>query len=222
MLSQHHPKFHRCHGHYQRSRFSAAAVTAVITAMLVMSATTFVGGHLTSQACLRQRKSVQFQQRSRQKRSPRFAVREEMIAAGGGNLIPIEDLQPLSRGDLYLNTVVFILFCVPFLYAAWEFWRRIAFGQSFGTGDVQVVFPKPGEGPDPLTVKQAPPPKKQRPVGKPGKVTIGMDSDTNRGRMVMGQDSLALAYILTGLAGGSIVWAAWVAWPAFSGQVPLA
>jgi len=107
-----------------------------------------------------------------------------------------------SEGDALLNTAVFIASTIPFLYATWEFWRRIAFGQQFGTGDDPVVFPKPGEEKQPLVVKESTI-QKPRAIGKEGKLTIGMDADTNRGRRVLGQDALIFAYFLMFAAGGT-------------------
>jgi len=128
------------------------------------------------------------------------------------------ELSPLRREDVMLNTVVFLAFTIPFLYAAWEFWRRIAFGQQFGTGDDPVVFPKAGEEEQPMIISEAPP-KKNRPVGKKDKVTIGMDADTNRGRRVLGQDALGFAYFLMAGAAFIVLVAGVVVYPVFSGQV---
>ena len=44
------------------------------------------------------------------------------------------------RGITTEDTVIFIIGCVPFVWAGIEFWRRIAVGDPFGTGDV-----KPGQ-----------------------------------------------------------------------------
>jgi len=158
----------------------------------------------------------------------RLAFREDLLTQGlgvGGTALSSTDLSgelsPISQGDVYLNTAVFIAFCVPFLYASWEFWRRIAFGQPFGTGEDQIVFEQPGEGgPPPLIMTEAAG-RKVRPVGKVGKVTIGMDSDTNRGRMVLGQDALWVAYALMFLAAASVAVAGVMVYPVFSGQVPM-
>lgn len=40
------------------------------------------------------------------------------------------------------DAVVFVVGCIPFLWATWEFWRRIAVGLPFGTGSDSVVFPQ--------------------------------------------------------------------------------
>eukprot|EP00443_Scrippsiella_acuminata_P072987 CAMPEP_0115477414 /NCGR_PEP_ID=MMETSP0271-20121206/55659_1 /TAXON_ID=71861 /ORGANISM="Scrippsiella trochoidea, Strain CCMP3099" /LENGTH=215 /DNA_ID=CAMNT_0002904895 /DNA_START=36 /DNA_END=683 /DNA_ORIENTATION=+ len=130
-----------------------------------------------------------------------LANREELIAQAAA--VTTADISPVEKGDILLNTVVFIGATIPFLYATWEFWRRIAFGQQFGTGDDPVVFPKPGEENQPLVVKEEAPRKKPRVIGKEGKLTIGMDADTNRGRRVLGQDALLFAYFLMLVAAGS-------------------
>ena len=45
-----------------------------------------------------------------------------------------------SHAALHQDTGVFVIGCIPFLWATWEFWRRIAVGASFGTGKDAVVF----------------------------------------------------------------------------------
>uniref|UniRef100_A0A7S1QSL7 Uncharacterized protein n=1 Tax=Alexandrium catenella TaxID=2925 RepID=A0A7S1QSL7_ALECA len=149
-------------------------------------------------------------------RSARRALREDMITQGASSATGLE-LSPISEGDLMLNTVIFIAGCVPFLYAAYEFWRRIAFGQQFGTGEDPVVFPKPGQEQVLTTVEAAQ--SKGRGIGKEDKVTIGMDADTNRNRRVLGQDALGLAYILMFLAAASVAVALVSVYPVFNGQV---
>ena len=72
------------------------------------------------------------------------------------------------------NIAVFVLGCIPFLWATIEFWRRIAVGASFGTGKDSVI------------------------IGKDG-----VPSES-RGRRVLGKDALVVAYILFAIAGGSI------------------
>lgn len=123
----------------------------------------------------------------------------------------VSELPPLEQGDLFLNLLVFLAFCIPFFAAAKEFWQRIAFGQQFGTGDDPVVFPRP----DGKELPDAP--KQQRRIGKDGKVTIGMDADTNRGRRVLTEDALNFAYFLMFLCGASIMGALAGAYMAISG-----
>jgi hypothetical protein len=49
----------------------------------------------------------------------------------------IEQLSPTT------NIAVFIIGLIPFAWATVEFWRRIAFGESFGTGKDSVIIPRP-------------------------------------------------------------------------------
>ena len=49
------------------------------------------------------------------------------------------------RGITPEDTVVFVLGCVPFVYAGIEFWTRIANGDSFGTGRDSVVIKPLGQ-----------------------------------------------------------------------------
>lgn len=114
-------------------------------------------------------------------------------------IVSTYEVAPVEQGDLFINLLVFLGLCIPFLAAANEFWRRIAFGQQFGTGDDPVVFQRP----DGKELPDAP--KQQRRIGKDGKVTIGMDADTNRGRRVLTQDALNFAYFLMFVAGASIM-----------------
>lgn len=148
-------------------------------------------------------------------RSPiaRLANREELLVQAAA--ISAAEITPLSKGDALLNTAVFFAGTIPFLYATWEFWRRIAFGQQFGTGDDPVVFPKPGEEKQPLIVEEART-KKPRKIGKDGQLTIGMDADTNRGRRVLGQDALLFAYFLMFAAASTAVISGVAVWPSLS------
>ena len=66
----------------------------------------------------------------------------------------------------------FIIGLVPFAVATVEFWRRIAVGESFGTGKDSVII---GEDNAPLS---------------------------SRGRRVLGRGALITAYILFGVAAG--------------------
>jgi hypothetical protein len=74
---------------------------------------------------------------------------------------------------------VFLAGIFPFAWATVEFWRRIAFGESFGTGSDSVVI---------------------------SNVSIGVDDSPvdSRGRRVLGKDALITAYILFALAFGTI------------------
>eukprot|EP00419_Tripos_fusus_P022985 CAMPEP_0172719350 /NCGR_PEP_ID=MMETSP1074-20121228/75452_1 /TAXON_ID=2916 /ORGANISM="Ceratium fusus, Strain PA161109" /LENGTH=194 /DNA_ID=CAMNT_0013544691 /DNA_START=184 /DNA_END=768 /DNA_ORIENTATION=+ len=126
------------------------------------------------------------------------------------------DVSPISDGDLLLNSIVFLAGLIPFAYAAWEFWRRIAFGQSFGTGDDPVKFPKKVGEEKVLIVKES-----KKPVGRKGKLTIGMDADTNRGRKELGTDALVFAYVLMFLAGGILFLVGLNVYPVFMRSLPV-
>ena len=79
------------------------------------------------------------------------------------------------RGITPEDTIVFILGCVPFLWATIEFWRRIAVGESFGTGkDSVIINDTSGNRKKPL-------------------------------QRVLGQDAITAAYILFALAGASAI-----------------
>ena len=79
------------------------------------------------------------------------------------------------RGITTEDTVVFVIGCVPFLWATIEFWRRIFVGDPFGTGQDSVIINDTSGN---------------RPKGV---------------RRVLGQDAITAAYILFGLAGASAV-----------------
>ncbi|GAX25368.1 hypothetical protein FisN_5Lh465 [Fistulifera solaris] len=83
---------------------------------------------------------------------------------------------PVEALDKTTTTLVFLAGIFPFAVATVEFWRRIAVGDSFGTGSDSVVF------------------------------TIGEDNQpkSSRGKQVLGTDSLITAYILFALAFGAI------------------
>ena len=84
------------------------------------------------------------------------------------------------RGVTALDTSVFVIGCVPFIWATWEFWRRIAVGASFGTGKDAIVF-STDEDPDEDQMRR-----------------FG-------GRRVLGKGALAVAYVLFAAAGGSVL-----------------
>ena len=90
------------------------------------------------------------------------------------------------RGVTPQDTVVFLIGTVPFLWAAWEFWRRIAVGASVGTGKDAIVF-STDEDPDEDQVRR-----------------FG-------GRRVLGKGALAVAYVLFAAAGGSVLLAVYAA-----------
>ena len=49
------------------------------------------------------------------------------------------------RGITLEDSVIFLIGCVPFVWAAIEFWTRIANGDSFGTGKDSVVIQPLGQ-----------------------------------------------------------------------------
>ena len=89
------------------------------------------------------------------------------------------------RGVTPLDTGVFVIGCVPFVWATWEFWRRIAVGASFGTGkDSIVIAPEIADG-----------------------LVDDADEDQLRrfgGRRVLGNDAISAAYVLMTVAAGSV------------------
>jgi len=147
----------------------------------------------------------------------RLVNRDELFMQDGAAMKAASQLEvsPISEGDLLLNTFVFLAGLIPFAYAAWEFWRRIAFGQSFGTGNDPVVFPKEVREEKVIIVKE-----RKRPIGREGTTTIGMDADTNRGRKELGTDALVFAYVLMFLAGGILFLVGIAVYPALTRGLP--
>jgi len=80
--------------------------------------------------------------------------------------IPIDDASLSPE----VNILIFIIGLVPFLWATVEFWRRIAFGEAFGTGKDSVII---GED---------------------------MKPSSSRGRRTLGRGALVTAYVLFGIA----------------------
>jgi hypothetical protein len=98
------------------------------------------------------------------------------------NNLQIEQLSPTT------TIIVFLIGIIPFLWATYEFWRRIAVGASFGTGSDSVVIPSPFKDVnDDL-------------------ITIGEDNNPNssRGRRTLDKGALTVAYVLFTVAGGSV------------------
>lgn len=73
------------------------------------------------------------------------------------------------------NVAVFVVGLIPFAWATIEFWRRIAVGASFGTGDDSVVI-----------------------IGDDDNPT------SSRGRRVLGKGALVVAYVLFGIAAATV------------------
>jgi len=94
----------------------------------------------------------------------------------------IEGLSPTT------NTIVFVLGLIPFLWATYEFWSRIASGASFGTGADSIQI-RPGNSDNGT-----------------GGTSIGEDGNPSksRGRKVLGDDALLVAYVLFAVAIGSV------------------
>lgn len=168
------------------------------------------------------------------------ATREEILAQQAGM---VRELSPITKDDLMINFFIFLAFSIPFLYAAYEFWRRIAFGQQFGTADEQVVFerfddaeaqkqaaaeaaasPTAAEEAGVLAASAAEEgtPKKQRPIGRKDRMTIGMDADTNRNRRTLGLDALLFAYFLMFLAAATVGVSGYAVLPLLTGQIAVA
>ena len=79
--------------------------------------------------------------------SPSFttAVADTAEAAAAS----VQTFEP--RGITPEDTVIFVIGCVPFVWAGIEFWRRIAVGESFGTGkDSVVIMDSSGNRPKPV------------------------------------------------------------------------
>ncbi|CAH0370936.1 unnamed protein product [Pelagomonas calceolata] len=113
-----------------------------------------------------------------------FAVNMDVPPANAIDTLDGRTFEP--RGVTPLDTGVFVIGCIPFLWATWEFWRRIAVGASFGTGKDAVVF------------------------------DTGDDADDDQirrfgGRRVLGKGALAVAYVLFAAAGGSVLLAVYAA-----------
>lgn len=88
-------------------------------------------------------------------------------------LPPIEDTTGLVDPQLSSEATiaVFVAGLVPFAVATVEFWRRIAVGDSFGTGTDSVVIIGEDDNPQ-----------------------------SSRGRRVLGKGALVVAYILFGVS----------------------
>ena len=94
------------------------------------------------------------------------------------------------------NIIIFIIGIIPFLWATYEFWSRIAVGASFGTGK------------DSIQIKPSSSNNDDDENGMTEQIirTIGKDNDLSksRGRRVLGDDALFIAYVLFGIAIGSV------------------
>lgn len=88
---------------------------------------------------------------------------------------------------------MFIIGIIPFLWATVEFWRRIAFGESFGTTADSVVIPSPFDNNND---------DNSRSEKNKGVLTIGEDGDlsSSRGRRTLDRGALVVAYVLFAVA----------------------
>ena len=110
-----------------------------------------------------------------------------------------------------VNSFICLCGVAFFGYMSYQFWTRIAFGKPFGTAE-PVIIPKPEEAF-----------KAKRAVGIKGKISIGMDADSNRGRKVLGLDALIFAYLMFAAAAAMLVFGFLAAYyPIYSGQVAMA
>ena len=99
-----------------------------------------------------------------------------------GVVVPaVEGLSPTA------NTIIFIIGLIPFIWATYEFWSRIAVGASFGTGADSIQIKPLSDGMKELTT-----------IGKEG------DLKKSRGQQVLGDDALIVAYFLFIVAIGSV------------------
>ena len=95
------------------------------------------------------------------------------------------------------NIIIFIIGIIPFLWATYEFWSRIAVGASFGTGKDSIqIKPSSSNNDD----------DDENGMTEQIIRTIGKDNDLSksRGRRVLGDDALFIAYVLFGIAIGSV------------------
>ena len=67
-----------------------------------------------------------------------FVVNMDVPPANAIDTLDGRTFEP--RGVTAQDTGVFVIGCIPFVWATWEFWRRIAVGASFGTGKDAIVF----------------------------------------------------------------------------------
>jgi hypothetical protein len=99
----------------------------------------------------------------------------------------LQDNLQIEQLSTTTNILVFIIGIIPFLWATYEFWRRIAVGASFGTGSDSVIIPSPFADDDDMII-------------------IGEDNNPNssRGRRTLDRGALTVAYVLFAVAAGSV------------------
>ena len=97
----------------------------------------------------------------------------------------------IEQQDPTTTIIIFIIGIIPFIWATFEFWRRIAVGASFGTTSDSVVIPSPFDNDD---------------SDKNDMITIGEDGNpmSSRGRRTLDRGALSVAYVLFAIAAGSV------------------
>ena len=82
--------------------------------------------------------------------SPQTSI--QALAHASSALVAARDTANFEpRGVTAADTAVFLIGCVPFVWAGVEFWRRIAVGDPFGTGkDSVVINDSSGNRPTPV------------------------------------------------------------------------
>eukprot|EP00569_Conticribra_weissflogii_P006326 CAMPEP_0171348668 /NCGR_PEP_ID=MMETSP0878-20121228/31529_1 /TAXON_ID=67004 /ORGANISM="Thalassiosira weissflogii, Strain CCMP1336" /LENGTH=168 /DNA_ID=CAMNT_0011853093 /DNA_START=36 /DNA_END=539 /DNA_ORIENTATION=+ len=96
-------------------------------------------------------------------------------------LLQNDTMQPVEQLSPTTTLVVFIIGIIPFVWATYEFWRRIAFGEPFGTGSDSVVIPSPLNSDNDENL-----------------ISIGEDGNpaSSRGRRTLDKGALLVAYVL--------------------------
>lgn len=89
----------------------------------------------------------------------------------------------IEQQDPTTTIIIFIIGIIPFIWATFEFWRRIAIGASFGTTSDSVVIPSPFDNDSDKD---------------DGMITIGEDDNpmSSRGRRTLDRGALTVAYVL--------------------------
>jgi hypothetical protein len=98
----------------------------------------------------------------------------------------------IEQQDPTTTIVIFIIGIIPFIWATFEFWRRIAVGASFGTTSDSVVIPSPFDNDDNGDENDM--------------IIIGEDGNpmSSRGRRTLDRGALSVAYVLFAIAAGSV------------------
>lgn len=99
------------------------------------------------------------------------------VVATDATMASFAEIPPEAMDALPPSTsvLIFALGLAPFVIAAIEFWRRITFGQSFGTGSDSVIIVGEDDAPE-----------------------------KSRGRRVLGKGALLVAYALFAIAAGVV------------------